>query len=198
VVARLLLAAAAIAVLTTLVGLAIDGGPFPGEDEVMETFAESRTAALTTMAKSLTRIGSLAVLGPAVALAALWLVSRHRVRDAVWLAVVATGAVGLVNLVKVVVDRARPAGGGLVQVASASFPSQHAAQAAAILPALALFLVTGRRSRVLALAGALSLAAGVGLSRVYLGVHYPTDVLAGWALGGAWLAAVMAVRRRSR
>ena len=100
-----------------------------------------------------------------------------------------SAVVALANLIKVVVDRPRPATLHLVPVASASFPSQHAAQAAAVLPALVLALAHGRLRTAL-LAVAVPLAIAIGLSRVYLGVHYPTDVLAGWALGAAWLAVV--------
>jgi undecaprenyl-diphosphatase len=80
-------------------------------------------------------------------------------------------------------------------VASASWPSGHASSSIAFYGALA--AIASRRAPAWARAGiwlALGgLAALVGASRVYLGVHYPSDVVAGWVLGGLWLLAVLRV-----
>jgi membrane-associated phospholipid phosphatase len=94
------------------------------------------------------------------------------------------------NLIKLLVDRARPAIDQLTGFASSSFPSGHATAAAAGLAACA-FLLGRRRSavtkaRLAALAA--GLAASVAATRVFLGVHWFTDVLAGIAVGWAWLA----------
>jgi undecaprenyl-diphosphatase len=69
-----------------------------------------------------------------------------------------------------------------------SYPSQHAAQALATWGMLALMLMAGRsvQARVLLAAGAGLIAFVVGLTRIYLGVHWLTDVLGGWALAGVW------------
>jgi undecaprenyl-diphosphatase len=164
---------------------------------VLEWFVDERRAWLTSAAKALSAVGSVRVLGVVVALAIGWLLLRRRRGDAVSIAVTAVGVVALADLIKVVVDRPRPATLQLVPVASASFPSQHAAQAAAVLPALALILAHGRLRTAL-LAVAVPLAIAIGLSRVYLGVHYPTDVVAGWALGAAWLAVVRSAEAHAR
>src|SRR5207245_2521008 len=77
----------------------------------------------------------------------------------------------------------------LVNVGSASFPSGHSMLALVTyltLGALLARFVARRRSRTYCVAVSLLLALLVGLSRVYLGVHYPTDVLAGWSAGLAW------------
>jgi undecaprenyl-diphosphatase len=106
------------------------------------------------------------------------------------------GAVGggavSAQLVKVLVARPRPplADARLVET-SYSFPSEHATLAVALYGTAAFLLMRAVRPdalRALAGSAAALLALAIGVSRVYLGVHYPSDVLAGWALGGAWVA----------
>lgn len=77
----------------------------------------------------------------------------------------------------------------LVQVDSASFPSGHAMNSAIVYLTLGALLARSlqeRRARIYLLAASIVLTVLIGLSRVYLGVHWPTDVLAGWAVGAAW------------
>lgn len=94
----------------------------------------------------------------------------------------------LETVLKVAVHRPRPELPHLVSAGGYSFPSGHSFVSFVLYGYLALLL--GRlapRSRW-ARVSLLLVAAGIGLSRVYLGVHYPTDVLGGWVLGAAWLA----------
>jgi undecaprenyl-diphosphatase len=83
-------------------------------------------------------------------------------------------------------------------VYSASFPSGHSTMSTAAFLTLAMLIASLeplRRSKALAYIVAALFVVGVGFSRVYLGVHWPTDVLAGWCLGSAWaLAGWMALR----
>lgn len=79
----------------------------------------------------------------------------------------------------------------LVEVQSASFPSGHAMLSAICFLTLGSLLARvheSRRVKTLVLTAAMTLTVLVGLSRVYLGVHWPTDVLAGWCVGAAWAA----------
>ena len=107
-----------------------------------------------------------------------------------FLAVVMIGISVLVNGVKLIVDRARPDIRQLTGFSSSSFPSGHAATAAAMFAAFALVLGLHRSHRTkAALAGAAAgIAAAVASTRVLLGVHWFTDVLAGICLGWAWFA----------
>ncbi len=104
-------------------------------------------------------------------------------------AAVASGVI-LSSLLKEAFDRPRPPDGSLVQsTLSASFPSGHSLSAAVVYLTLGAILarfVPLHRQRVYLIAVALFLTLLVGASRVYLGVHYPTDVLAGWTAGAAW------------
>ena len=89
----------------------------------------------------------------------------------------------------------------LTMVDNASFPSGHAMISAAILLTIGAMISetvtsTGARVYIMVFAGVLVFL--IGLSRLYLGVHWPTDVLAGWCLGGVWAMIVFAVNRMLR
>ncbi len=118
---------------------------------------------------------------------------------AVLLAVV-LGETALSNGLKALFDRPRPEiARHLVYVQTNSFPSGHATSAAAIYLTLAAFVARSVKARIVrnyAFAVAALMALIVGSSRVYLGVHYPTDVIGGLALGAAWAAIVWTAARR--
>lgn len=153
-----------------------------------------RTSALTTLARVLSTIGSQAVLIPVVALLLAALVIRRRFVPSGLLFVAWGGAILLYSLTKHFVHRPRPPANIWLTNAgkSTAFPSGHATQSLATFLALALVVGAwlsraGWRGRAVALV----LAAGVGWSRVYLGVHWATDVGAGWLIAAAWVAAAV-------
>jgi undecaprenyl-diphosphatase len=104
--------------------------------------------------------------------------------------VVIIGEVILQNVTKVIVNRDRPNIHRLTGFSSSSFPSGHAMTAAAVFAAIALLVGRGRSPRTKAvLAGAAAgIAVAVATTRVFLGVHWLTDVIAGLAMGWAWFA----------
>ena len=106
------------------------------------------------------------------------------------LALTVGGQFAVVALVKVIVDRARPDLGQLTGFSSSSFPSGHAAAAAATFAVIALLLGRrrSRRARAVLAGAAVAVAVTVAGTRVLLGVHWLTDVLAGLAVGWAWFA----------
>ncbi len=149
------------------------------------------------MARDVTALGGVTVLTFLTLAAAgfLWLL-RRRGTALYLLASVASG-VALSTTAKALFDRPRP---DLVPhgsvVYTASFPSGHALMAAVVYLTLAVLVALTfpeRRLRVYVMSLAVLVTVAVGLSRVYLGVHWPTDVLAGWAAGGAWALACAAL-----
>ena len=124
---------------------------------------------------------------------------RRLPRLAVYVAVTGLGAVVLTTGVKALVDRARPAVDAVLLVTpDASFPSGHALGSMVTYGVLLLvFLPTvPSRWRRAVEVGVLLLVVLIGSSRVALGVHYPSDVVGGWALGAVWLAVTAAAFRR--
>jgi undecaprenyl-diphosphatase len=144
--------------------------------------------ALARAAILLTELGSFALLGPITALAALWLLWRKEWRSAALLLGVTLSGRLLVEAQKGWIGRLRPEDQHhLVAVQSYSFPSGHAANATLVWICLALLLPRTPTARALAMWGAVLLALGIGLTRPILGVHWPSDVIAGWTLGLFWI-----------
>ena len=148
---------------------------------------------LTTAAMDVTALGSVTVLSLMVLFVAGLFAALRRWREAGMLVLAAGGGVALSQGLKALFGRARPdAALHLVDAINASFPSGHAMLSAVVwltLGALTARFVQRRRVKLFALAGAAVVTLLVGISRVYLGVHWPSDVLAGWSLGAAWALA---------
>lgn len=159
------------------------------------------------MGRDLTALGGVAVLTLVSGAAALFLWMARRPRAVALLLVAFAGGQALSLLLKRGYARPRP---DLVPhesfVYTASFPSGHSMMSAVVyltLGALLARVLPRRRMKLLVMACALGATALTGLSRVYVGVHWPTDVLAGWAVGaswavGCWLVADLLDRRRPR
>lgn len=130
----------------------------------------------------------------AIAPLLLWLRGQPR-RAAFFFAVLILGRL-FIEAIKLIVHRARPAlDPHPVLTHSLSFPSAHAANSMIALTSLALFFTSGsRRTPAVSLAVAASLI--IGASRPLLGVHWPSDVVAGWAIGAAWVLLCWPVAQR--
>ncbi len=146
---------------------------------------------LVETARDVTALGSYSVLGIVVVVVVVYLL-LIRAGAALWVLTSVMGGLVLSNVLKQAFDRPRP---DLVahaaRVFTPSFPSGHAMLSAVTfltLGALLASLHDSRRLKVFFLGVAIVLTVLVGVTRVYLGVHYPTDVLAGWCVGAGWAA----------
>jgi membrane-associated phospholipid phosphatase len=175
---------------------------------VTDAVVSHRTAVLTVLAHGVTAVGSEVSIGLLTLALVTWLVVRRR--DVVTAAVVGAAmvvAAGLTLAVKHVVGRARPPAAVMMGAfdSGPSFPSGHTVFSTVFFGLVAGLLLRGslpasRRRLVVAAWAMLSVA--IGASRLYLGYHWLTDVLAGWCLAvcvlAATAAAVILVERRRR
>jgi undecaprenyl-diphosphatase len=153
---------------------------------------------LTAMMRGVSLLGSEVILVPLGVILVWWLVAVKRRRAAVVFAVAALGAEALDQIMKLLFHRPRPEPFfGLASPVTHSFPSGHAMVSCCYFGVLAVILAArgapwapSRARRISIFAGAALLVALMGFSRVYLGFHYPTDVLAGYAAAVVWLAGV--------
>lgn len=158
-------------------------------------------------ARDITALGGFTVLTlVTVAAVVALLIYGRRVKALVFGATVLL-AQAAAAAIKAIVDRPRPdLVSHLDQTYSSSFPSGHSVMAPVVYFTLAIILADTemrRPARIMLVAGAVALVISVGVSRVYLGVHWPTDVLGGWTLGsaialGAWFALRLLTRRTSQ
>jgi undecaprenyl-diphosphatase len=179
---------AAMVALVVLLGVAVEAGAnlVAFDRAANQTVHEHTREPVTGWVFVITTLGSTYVLIAVALLAALGLALRGRVRSAVALIVAYAVTDLTVAVVKLVVERPRP-DANLTEAGGFSFPSGHSAMSMAVYGCLAFALARACRGfpRVAcALAGA-TLVVAIGLSRIYLGVHYPSDVLAGWITGAA-------------
>ncbi len=167
------------------------GGPDFPFDQRLHVSLYADNEVLARNARFLTWFGSARVLIPLGILAAVYLFFKRRLRAALLLIMIFGGRL-LVEMQKIIVDRDRPGlSPHLEAVHSMSFPSGHAANAMITYLAIALLLPVRQRYRAVAVGIGFALALQAGWSRVALGVHWPTDVIGGWAFGILWIAFCM-------
>lgn len=199
--ARMAVGATALLSLSLALGFAVEGiSPITAEERALATVASWRSPAVTTFFAVVTTLGDLWAVALTAAVASPLLYRRAHGWAAVWLLWASLlGALAVTGAIKVVVGRARPLD-ALVAADSGAFPSGHASRAAAVLGLVAIAVVVLARHRAVRATAVGLCATGIGLmafSRVYLGVHWPSDVVSGVVVGFAWLAVLlMAVRPR--
>lgn len=173
---------------------------------IQDEVHEDATPGLTMVAFALSWIGSPGVMVPVVPLLAALLWWKQLRHQAIVLLITTGGAEVLSLLLKLHFRRVRPdLPWAFAHEPTFSFPSGHSVFAVVLygtLLYLGLRHLRRVRERVAVSVAALALILGIGYSRIYLGVHYPSDVAAGYFVGTVWLLAVMAadwyVRRNER
>lgn len=154
------------------------------------------TSWLTAMMQAVTDLGGLVVVPVAAIAVAVTMWRRGLRRKAVFLAAAVIGSTLLNAALKALFQRARPDyWEHLVAENSYSFPSGHAMASMSLAAALIVVAWRTRWRWATVTTGAVYVVA-VGVSRMYLGVHYPSDVLAGWAVAALWVVVVLAVLDR--
>lgn len=188
------LLAAAVAALATFLEISdelFEGGDLLAFDRaLLRAMAALRLPWLTIVAIDITALGSLTLLALMMACSAVSLLLMRDLSGALQLCL-AMGGVGFWTFVtKHLFARERPElAYRLIEVPGYSFPSGHSAGAAALYVTLAMVLgrhVRSVRGRTWLVSCTSTMALLIGLSRVYLGVHYPTDVASGLAFGASW------------
>ena len=172
-----------------------DPGPTAGDETAFDLAGELRLGWLEDLAEAVTRLGASYVVIPLAVLAAGVLAWARRWWE---LGVLVAGLIAtfvLVDQIKDWTERPRPPG-GLVEVEGYAFPSGHAAYATFytwLAVTVAIRIVPGVTRRGVLIGAGVAVTALVGLSRVYLDVHWLSDVSGGWALGASCFSAAAAV-----
>jgi membrane-associated phospholipid phosphatase len=195
------LCAGAIALLL-VVGFALSRHPFGFDAAISNALRGAGPAWLRKAMIDVTALGGGTVLTiVTIGAVAILIAQRLALTAGLVAAAVITGTTGS-NLLKLVFMRPRPPiADRLIEVTGDSFPSGHAANSAIVyltLAALVTQVTPGRATRNTVLALAILLVGAVGTSRVYLGVHWPSDVLAGWSFGTLWAIGWWQIARQTR
>ena len=179
---------AAIAILAAIWLAMLLGGAGRLDRTIYEALYAGHRPAVLVIARMFTALGEPTVLIAASVLCALWLWHAGRGRLGLVLLLVALLGRGLSEIQKYSIARVRPdLEPHLVVVKTSSFPSGHATSSMIFYLALALALAGHSRWHRLSAAGAVLLSLLIGTSRVMLGVHWPSDVVGGWAFGLLWV-----------
>jgi membrane-associated phospholipid phosphatase len=195
--AVVLVALAVAALWAAFVGV----GPARFDNAALAESIEERTPGTTMLAVLVTTLGSTAAMALLAVAVGAWCWALGRRADAVLAVGAMAGASLVFTVLKNILDRNRPpVPDRLVDVTNESLPSGHATMSFVVVGTIVVLAWAGRSTlaRVLLVVAAGAWVGAVGATRVYLGVHWFSDVLAGWAVGAAWLALCVTVWLRWR
>jgi membrane-associated phospholipid phosphatase len=169
-----------------------DGGPIVSLDGAVAAWLHTHaTEPATAVLSAVTQLGGATVLLAVTLAAAAALVLARRIAHAALMGAALAGGEALNAALKATFERPRPSfADPMATAAGFSFPSGHAMVSLTVYGALAFVIaasITSRRAQLLVLATAAAVVLAIGFSRLYLGVHYVSDVLAAYGAGLAWL-----------
>ena len=139
--------------------------------------------------RDFTSLGSFTILGIIVAASAIYFLMAKKAGTALFLVMSVVAGTVISNVLKQTFNRPRPDIEASTHVFTASFPSGHATLSAVVYLTLGVLIAQSTRNPMVKgcfIGMALLVTFLVGVSRIYLGMHYPTDVIAGWSLGLSW------------
>ena len=176
--------------------LLLGGGPV--DARIYQSLYAGHRPELVVAARALTFLGDPELLVGGGFLLALWLWWKGRGRTAAVILLVVLVGRGLAEAQKYSIARVRPdLEPHLVLVRTSSFPSGHATSSMIVYLTVALVLAAGTRWQRPAAIGAILLSLLIGISRVMLGVHWPSDVIGGWAFGLLWVLLTLRLAERA-
>ena len=189
--------------LITLIGfctmaLLVNRDQIVGFDKPIVSFVQGlETPLLTTILKFFTFIGAGSTIKVLAFIMVVILFFFFKQRSKIFLfIVVLIGSHYVFRVLKLLFHRARPDLNRLIEIGGYSFPSGHATNAMTFYGSLAFLLwshIPTRQGRTILIVFSASMIFLIGLSRVYLGVHYPSDVIAGYCAGGFWLVLAVGI-----
>lgn len=148
---------------------------------ILNFFHKSTNNTLLTLSKTISTIGSAKVIIPIVIILAIYLINKKRYTD-LYMLVINSGLAALINMVlKMFFNRTRPLDYFRIEYSGLSFPSGHSMTNMSVVLAL-LYIMNKDKNKVVNIIGYIYILL-VGLSRIYLGVHWPTDVVGGFIVG---------------
>ncbi|MGY0503629.1 phosphatase PAP2 family protein [Nocardia sp. FBN12] len=188
------------AVLITALTWEVTSGVTTMDTRVLDWMIAHRGEALTDIATVITDLGATLSMTILAVVTVGWFVLRRNLPVAALVAITSLGAGVLVWVIKRLVGRHRPPEASrLVFEPSLSYPSGHTLGSTVVVGIVAIVLIpqlARQWVRVAATVLAVAFPIAVGLSRIYLGVHWTTDVLAGWIIGLMWLVLCVTVFTR--
>ena len=195
--------AAFVVAVTVVAAVFVGKGTLAFIDHLFLAYAEAmQSEALTSVMSAITVLGSGAVVAGLSIISIVWFLYRGRTLYASALFASVGGAAGVAAVMKRILERPRPSGFLALQEHTFSFPSGHAALSLAFFGILVYFLLRHTQQlslKICAVMAGIVAVGAIGVSRIYLGAHWPSDVLGSYILVGAWLFIVIRqIERKSR
>lgn len=174
-----------------------EGETLSYDEKILLGIYEKHTPFLDAVMRFFTELGGPLLLPVVVTALGIFLLTRHKTWQGLLLGIGVGGAAVINIILKLIYQRERPQLWEQIIVEhSPSFPSGHAMASSALVVAI-IFIVWRTKYRIVLSALAICFAVLVSYSRLYFGVHYPTDILAGWLVSTGWVIGVYAILRKT-